>query len=87
MRMVPLNVRKNKRTTEYDKRTVTCDIGIAQYEDGIIVGMVGLLWVSSMHKHFVVMVGTTGSLKKVLGHLERQKGSYLPQGLLIGPSL
>ena len=24
---------KSKRTTEYDKITVTCDVGIAQYED------------------------------------------------------
>ena len=24
---------KNKKTTEYDKRTVTCDVGTTQYED------------------------------------------------------
>ena len=29
-------MRKNKGTTEYDKSTVTCDVGTAQYEDGII---------------------------------------------------
>ena len=29
MRMIPLNVRKNKGTTECDKRTVTCDVGTA----------------------------------------------------------
>ena len=29
-------MRKNKRTIKCDKRTVTCDIGIAQYEDGTI---------------------------------------------------
>lgn len=32
-------------------------------------------------------VGTNGFLRKVLGHLERQKGSYLPQGLSIRPRL
>ena len=36
MRMVPSNVRKNKGTTEYNKVTVTCDVGSAQYEDGTI---------------------------------------------------
>ena len=25
--------KKSKRTTECDKRTVTCDVGIAQYEN------------------------------------------------------
>ena len=30
-----LNVRKKKGTTKCNKRTVTCDIGIIQYEDGI----------------------------------------------------
>ena len=34
--MVPLNVRKNKGTTECDKSTITCDVGIAQCEDGTI---------------------------------------------------
>ena len=34
--MVPLNVRKNKRTTECDKSIVTCDVGTAQCEDGTI---------------------------------------------------
>ena len=33
VRMKPLNVRKNKETTEFDKRTVTYDVGIAQCED------------------------------------------------------
>ena len=28
--------KKNKGTTEYDKSTVTCDVGIAQCEDGTI---------------------------------------------------
>ena len=37
VRMVPLNVRKkNKRTTECDKSSVTYDIGTAQCEDEII---------------------------------------------------
>ena len=27
---------KSKRTTQYDKRTLICDIGTAQYEDGTI---------------------------------------------------
>ena len=34
MTIEPSNVRKkNKRTTECDKRTVTCDVGITQCED------------------------------------------------------
>ena len=28
--------KKNKGTTEFDKTTVTCDVGTAQYEDGSI---------------------------------------------------
>ena len=33
----PLNLRKkNKGTTICDKRTVKCDIGIAQYDNGTI---------------------------------------------------
>ena len=36
MRMEPSNVRKNKETTECDKNTVICDVGIAQYKDGIV---------------------------------------------------
>ena len=37
VKMVPLNVRKkNKRTTERDKSSVTYDIGTAQCEDEII---------------------------------------------------
>ena len=37
VRMVPSNMRKkNKKTIECDKSTVTCDVGITQYEDGII---------------------------------------------------
>ena len=36
MRMVPSNVTKNKRTTECDKSTVTCDDGTAQYKDDTI---------------------------------------------------
>jgi len=36
MRMSPLNVRKNRRTTECDMLTVTCDVGTAEYEDGTI---------------------------------------------------
>ena len=36
VRMIPSNVRKNKGITECDKITVTCDVGIAQYEDGTI---------------------------------------------------
>ena len=36
MRMVPLNVRKIKGTTECDKSTVTCDVGTVQCEDDTI---------------------------------------------------
>ena len=43
MTMEPLNVRKNKETTECDKSTVTCDVstvtcdvGTAQCENGTI---------------------------------------------------
>ena len=36
VRMTPSNVRKNMGTTEYDICTVTCDIGVAQYEYGTI---------------------------------------------------
>ena len=36
VRMKPSNVRKNKGTTKCDKRTVTSDVGTAQYEDGIV---------------------------------------------------
>ena len=34
--MVQSNMRKNKGTTEYDKSTVTCNIGTAQCEDDTI---------------------------------------------------
>jgi len=34
--MTPSNVRKNKGTTECDTRTVTFDVGTAQYADGTI---------------------------------------------------
>ena len=34
--MVPLNVRKNKRTTKCDKSTVTYDVDIAQCENDTI---------------------------------------------------
>ena len=33
VRMELSNVRKNKRTTKFDKRTVTCDVGTTQYKD------------------------------------------------------
>ena len=34
VRMEPSNVRKkSKGTTECEKKTVTCDVGIAQFED------------------------------------------------------
>ena len=36
MTMELLNVRKNKRTIECDKSTVTCDVGTAQYKDDTI---------------------------------------------------
>ena len=37
MRMVPSSVRKkNKRTTKYDKSSITCDTGTRQCEDDII---------------------------------------------------
>ena len=35
MTMEPSNVRKNRETTECDKSTVTCDVGIALCENGI----------------------------------------------------
>ena len=40
----PLNVRKKKkkRTTEYDKNTVICNVDIAQCEDGTIYMMLVL---------------------------------------------
>ena len=35
--MKPSNVRKkSKRTAQYEKRTVTCNVGIAQCENGTI---------------------------------------------------
>ena len=34
--MKPSNVRKKKGITEYDKSIVTCDIGTAQFDNGII---------------------------------------------------
>ena len=34
--MVPLNMGKNKGTTEYDKSTITCDVSTTQCENGII---------------------------------------------------
>ena len=33
VRMVPLNVGKNKGTTEYDKSTITCDVSTTQCEN------------------------------------------------------
>ena len=36
MRKTPSNIRKNKGTIEFDKSTVTCGVGIAQYENGTI---------------------------------------------------
>ena len=33
VKMVPLNVRKNKRSTEYDKNTIIYDIDTTQRED------------------------------------------------------
>ena len=36
VRIEPSNVRKNKGIAEYDKSTVTCDVGIAQCEDGTV---------------------------------------------------
>ena len=36
VRTVPSNVRKNKRTTECNKSTVTYDVEPSQYEDGTI---------------------------------------------------
>ena len=32
LRIVPLNVRKNKRTTECDKITVICEVGTIKYK-------------------------------------------------------
>ena len=34
--MVPLNMRKNKRTTEYDKSIVRCDVSTVQCINGTI---------------------------------------------------
>ena len=37
MRMEPSNVRKkSKGTTKYEKKTLTCDIGLEQYENEIV---------------------------------------------------
>ena len=36
VRKVQSNVRKNKRTTECDKSTITCDVSTTQYEDDTI---------------------------------------------------
>ena len=36
VRMKSLNVKKNKGTTKCDKRTVTSNVGTAQYEDGTV---------------------------------------------------
>ena len=36
MMIVPSNVRKNKGTTKYNKSTVTCDVGTAQFENSTI---------------------------------------------------
>ena len=36
VRMVPLNVRKNKGTTKCDKSTIIYDVSTTQCEDGII---------------------------------------------------
>ena len=36
VRIVPSNLRKNQETTEYEKSTVTCDIGTTQCKDGTI---------------------------------------------------
>ena len=36
VRKTPSNIRKNKGTIEFDKSTVTCGVGIAQYENGTI---------------------------------------------------
>ena len=36
VRMVPLNVKKNKGITECDKSTVKCDVGTTECENGTI---------------------------------------------------
>ena len=36
VKMEPSNVRKMKKTTKCDKRTITCDVGTAQYENETI---------------------------------------------------
>ena len=36
MRLEPLNVRKSKGITKYEKKTVTCDVGTAQCKDGTV---------------------------------------------------
>ena len=36
VRIVPLNVKKNNGTTEYDKSTITYDVSTTQCEDGTI---------------------------------------------------
>ena len=36
VRMKSSNVRNNKGTTKCDKRSVTCDVGTAQYQDGTL---------------------------------------------------
>ena len=43
VKMVPLNVRKNKRSTECDKNTIIYDIDTTQCEDGTSQKKEGLL--------------------------------------------
>ena len=44
VRMVSSNVRKNKRTAECDKSTITYDVSITQYEDSTIKYDVLVTW-------------------------------------------
>ena len=48
VRMVPLNVRKNKRIIECDKSTITYDVSTTQCEDGTIKCDVLVTWYSKL---------------------------------------
>ena len=48
IRMKPSNVRKNKGTSECDQRTVPCDIGTTQFENGTIKCEDLVTWYNSL---------------------------------------
>ena len=48
VRVVPSNVRKNKRTAEYNKSTIIFDVSTTQCEDGTIKCDVLVTWYSKL---------------------------------------